>query len=318
MAVLVRFVLFVHLGQGCRFEHVDDEYRVMGRQRASAFGDDVGVGYAVLVGTVHECVYAIVDILLDRVVHRAFAARRACAVVVYSQSAATVYEVNVIPHLVQLYVEVRCFSQGGLYASYLRYLASDVEVYQAQAVVHAFLVEQFERFEQLAACESELAGVSSALFPFAAAACRQLDAYSEIGLHVELLCLAGNDFKFVELLHDDEYALAHLVCEQGQFYVALVLVAVAYYERVALALDGYHGVQFRLRAGFEAEIEFAAMRYYFFHHRLHLVHLDGVYYEVLGLVVICLGRFLEATACLLDAVVEDVGKAQQHRACDVS
>ena len=62
--------------------------------------------YAVLVGSLNESIDTVVDILLDGVVHRALATWRTCAVVVNTQSTAAVHEVHVIPHLVQLYVEL--------------------------------------------------------------------------------------------------------------------------------------------------------------------------------------------------------------------
>ena len=131
-------------------------------------------------------------------------------------------------------------------------------------------------------------------------------------LHVELLGGLGDDLQFVELFDDDEDAFAHLLGQQRQFNIALVLVSVAHDERVALALYGDDGMQFGLRSGLQSEVELASVADDLFHHRLHLVHLDGVDDEVLPLVVVFLLGLLKATGRLLDAVVEDVGEAQQH------
>jgi hypothetical protein len=65
--------------------------------------------------------------------------------------------------------------------------------------------------------------------------------------------------------------------------VALIFVTVADDERVALALNGDHGMQFRLGAGFKTEVELAAMADNLFHYRLHLVHLDRIDDKVLAL-----------------------------------
>ena len=318
VAALRGFVLLLHLRQRRRLEHVDDEHRVVRRERASALGYDVRVGQAVAVGRVDKGIDTVVDVLLYGVVHRAFAAGRACAVVVYAEPSAAVHEVDVVAQLVQLYVKLRRFAQRSLYAAYLRYLAPYVEVYQPQAVAHVLLVEQLERVEQLGARQAELAGVAAAVLPLATARGGQLYAYAEVRADVELLGHAGYGVKLVELLHDDEYALAHLLGEQGQLYVALVLVAVADDERVALALHGYHRVQFRLGACLEPEVELAPVAYYLLHHRLHLVYLYGVDDEVLALVFVLGGGLAEAAAGLLDAVVEDVGEAEQHRRGDVA
>ena len=106
MSILCRLETLRHLGQGSCLQHVDDEYRVVSCQRTSALRDKVRVLYAVLVGSLNESIDTVVDILLDGVVHRALATWRTCAVVVNAQSAAAVHEVHVIPHLVQLYVEL--------------------------------------------------------------------------------------------------------------------------------------------------------------------------------------------------------------------
>ena len=85
-----------------------------------------------------------------------------------------------------------------------------------------------------------------------------------------------------------------------------------------MALDGNHGVQFWFRAGFQSEVEFASVRDDFLHHRLHLVYLNRIYYEVLGLVIIFFRGFHKAACSLLDTVVENVGKAQQYRRSNIT
>ena len=124
----------------------------------------------VLVRSIDECIYAVVDILLDRVVDRALARRRACSVVVDAKATATVNEIDVVAHLVQLYVEVGSLAQCSLNASYLGYLRSDVEMDESDAVVQTLVVECFERLEQLRRAQSELRSVASALLPFARSA----------------------------------------------------------------------------------------------------------------------------------------------------
>ena len=261
---------------------------------------------------------AVVDVFLYAVVHRALTRGRSCAVVVDAESATAVDEVDVISHLVQLDVELRGLAQGGLYAANLRDLRADVEVDEAQTVAHALLIEQLEGFEQLGTGQSELRGVAAALFPLAATARCQLDAYADVRAYTQLLCFASDELKLVHLLHDDENLLAHLLSEQRQLDVRLVLVAVADDDGVALALHGDDGMQLRLRAGFQSEVELPAVRDDLLDDRLHLVHLDGIHHIVLSLVVVLLRSLLEAAPRFLDAVVEDVGKAQQHRWCDIA
>ena len=142
----------------------------------------------------------------------------------------------------QLHIELRCLSESRLYAAYLRYLRAYVEVYEPQAVAHVLLVEHLQRFEQLSAGESELRCVAAALLPLARARGGQLDANAYVGPHIQLLGHTGYDLQLVHLLHHNEYVLAHLLRQEGQLYVALVLVSVAHDNAVALALHGYDGV----------------------------------------------------------------------------
>ena len=68
MTVLLGFKLLGHLGQRGGLKHIDDEDGVVGRQRTTALGDDVGMGEAVLVGGIDKGVDTVVHILLDGVV----------------------------------------------------------------------------------------------------------------------------------------------------------------------------------------------------------------------------------------------------------
>ena len=117
--ILVGLKLLGHLRQRGRFQHVDDEHRMVSSQRASALRNDIGMRQVVLVGSIDEGVDTVVDILLNGVVDAALARRRTCAVIIDAQSAATIHEIDVIAHLVQLDIELRSLAQGGLYAANL-------------------------------------------------------------------------------------------------------------------------------------------------------------------------------------------------------
>ena len=95
-------------------------------------------------------------------------------------------------------------------------------------------------------------------------------------------------------------------------------MAVANDQAVAVHVRGQHGVQFGLAAGFEAEVVLLAVADNLFHHRLHLVYFNRVDDEVVGLVVVLLFGAVEAFCGLLDAVVEDIGEAQQDGRGDVA
>ena len=120
VVALLGLKLFRHLGQRGRLQHVDDEYAMMGREVASAFGDKVGVGYAIFVGSLDKRVHAVVDILLDAVVDGTLAIGGSCAVVIDAQTASAIHEIYVVAHLAEVGVELRSLVEGSLYAADLR------------------------------------------------------------------------------------------------------------------------------------------------------------------------------------------------------
>ena len=144
VGVLCRLELFLHLRKRGCFEYVDDEHTVVRCERPSALGDEVRVRNTVVVGSLNEGVDTVVDVFLDAVVDRTLAAGRACAVIIYAQSAAAVHEIDVIAHLVELHIELCRLAEGCLDAAYLGNLTADMEVYESQTVVHPLFVEDVE------------------------------------------------------------------------------------------------------------------------------------------------------------------------------
>ena len=313
MVLLSRFEVIRHFRKRRRLEHVYDEHRVVRGERPTALGDDVGMVYAVLVCRIDERIYTVVDIFLNGIIDRTLAAGRPCAVIVHPETASAVHEVDVVAHLMQLHIELCSLAQSRLNVPYLGYLTAYVEVYEPQRVVQVLLVENRESLEQLARRESELARVTSAVLPFARSARGEFYPYAKVRLDIELPRRLGNDFEFVEFLDDNENSLAHLLRQQSQLYIVLVLVSVADDERVALTLQRDDGMQLRLRARLESQVELSSVRDYLLHHGLHLVHLYRIDDKVLPFVVIFLCGNIEAVRRFLDSVVQDIGKTQQHR-----
>ena len=215
------------LGEGGCLQHLEYQYGVVRREGATRLGDDVGVGDLIFVGSVDEGEDRVVHILLNGIVDAVLGEGGAGAVIVYPQSATDVNELNLETHAVQLHVELCRLTQGGLDAAYLGDLAADVEVYQPEAFGEVVCLEHLQRFQQLAGVEAELAAVAARLLPLAAATAGQLHPYADVGLHLESLGDADCQLQLVEFLHHDEDLLAHLLCQQGQLDVALILVAVA-------------------------------------------------------------------------------------------
>ena len=158
--------LLWHFRQGSSLQDINHQYRVVGRERTATLGDEVRMLDIVLVGCINECIDTVVYILLDRIVHGALAAGRAGAVVIYTESAATINEIYIVAHLVEIDVELCSLTESRLDAADLGNLASDVEVDEAQAVVESHLLNLVEGGEQFGACQTELRCIATALSPF--------------------------------------------------------------------------------------------------------------------------------------------------------
>ena len=113
----------------------------------------------------------------------------------------------------------------------------------------------------------------------------------------------------MQFLDDQENALSHLLCQQGQFDEVLVLVSVADDEAVGVHVGGQHGVKFGFGTRFQSQVVAFAVANNLLHDRAHLVDLHGVDNEVVSLVVVLFFCLDKALGRLLDAVVEDIGKA---------
>ena len=193
-----------------------------------------------------------------------------------------------------------------------------MEMDQTQTVAHVFLIQEFQGFKKFGTCQAKLRGVATALLPFTRAAGCQFDADADIRTDIHLFGLTGDNLQLVHLLHHDKDLLTHLLCQQGQLNVTLVLVSVTDDDGVALTLHGDDGMELGFRAGLQSQVELTTMRNDLFNDRLHLVHLDGVDHIVLTFVVVFLTGLLEAAPGLFNPVVKDIGETEQHRGSDIA
>ena len=113
-------------------------------QRTTTFCDEVGVGDVVLVGCLDECVDAVVDVLLNAVVDATLAIAASGSIIVDTQAATTIDELNVEAHRMKLNVILCGFTKGSADAANLVDLAADVEVDEAQAIAKSEFVEHLQ------------------------------------------------------------------------------------------------------------------------------------------------------------------------------
>jgi hypothetical protein len=173
-------------------------------------------------------------------------------------------------------------------------------------------LEQFSGFEHLGSAEAELGVLATALGPFAGALAEQAGANADHGLDTDLLGDGDDLFQLFELLHDHDDLAAKLDAHEGHLDKAAVFVAVADDETAHLVLEGETGVELGFAADFEAEVVLLARVEDLLNHFTELVHLDGKHAAVLAFVIELGDGVAESLVDGLDAVTEDVLKADEQ------
>ena len=213
----------------------------------------------------------------------------------------------------KLHIKLRGFPQCCFDATYLCHLAADMEMDQFQAVLHSLTLEEIECFEQFAGSQTKLAGIPSGLLPLAASRRSQFDTDTDIRLHIQLFCHAGNQFQFIHFLNDQENALTHFLCQQSKLDIAFVFISITDNKRVRIGIDGNYSMQFRFGTGFKSQIKFLAVADYFFNNRAHLVHFNRIDDKILGFISIFFRCLFKTIGSLFNTVIQNIRKTHQHR-----
>ena len=148
--------ILVHVRHFGRFEHLENQHRVVSRERASALSDDVGMRNIVLIGRLDQGVNNVVDVFLYTIVDRTFRVGRARAVIVHAQSATTIDKFDVEAHFAQLHIVLCHLAQRNADETDFGNLTTDVEVNEPKAIAQALLFEQCQGLKQFRAVEPEL------------------------------------------------------------------------------------------------------------------------------------------------------------------
>src|ERR1043166_825314 len=124
----------------------------------------------------------------------------------------------------------------------------------------------------------------------------------------------GDDLaQFLQLLDDHDDLLPQLGAKESDTDKVGVLVTVANNEAAKLALQREAGEQFRFAAYLQAEVKDLARVQDLFHDLAELVHLDREHAAVSALVIELGDGVAEGHVDGLDAVAQDVLKANQDR-----
>ena len=130
MVFLSHFFIIIPFGQGGGFQHFKNKYGMMGSQCTSAFRNNIGMGNTIFITGIHQSRNRIIHIFLNGIIDAAFAAGRACSIVIYAQTSTDINEFYFESHSVKLHIELGCFAQGCLNATNFCNLASNMEMYQ--------------------------------------------------------------------------------------------------------------------------------------------------------------------------------------------
>src|SRR6185503_1168276 len=280
---------------------------------AAALGDDRRVRHVGVVADVHHPVNDVAGVLAQRVVHRRLEVALA-AVVVDAQAAADVEVAQAGAHAGELDVDVGELVDAVLDVLDVVDLAAHVAVQQLEAARHAALLEVLHGVDHLGDGETELAAVAGRLAPAAGTGGGELDAHAEARLDAVALTVLGDEQQLGEALDDWDDVAAELSRQHGALDVLVVLEAVADDRALAAAVrDRQRRQQLGLAAHLEAEAEARPVAVDLVDDVPLLVDLDREDGVVAAAVAVLVDGVLERLVDLLQAVLEEVGEAQQQR-----
>ena len=129
-------VLDIPRWKRCGLKNFNNQNRVMGSQRPARFGYDIRMRYIVFIARVNKCADWIIYILLYCIINTALAVRRACTIIVNSQSASDIDKFNVKSKLAELNIKLWRFAKCNFYPPYFCDLASNMKMNQLDTISH--------------------------------------------------------------------------------------------------------------------------------------------------------------------------------------
>src|SRR5215204_2681473 len=300
-------------------EDVGDEDGVVGRKIPARLLDDGRVRDVLVVADLHDGVDDVVGELLRRVVGRRVEGRLR-AVVVNGHPAADVEEVNGHLHLDDLGVDARGLLHRVLDALDVCELRADVEVQELEHVDAPRLLHAADGLQNLGRREPELRRLAARLLPPPRALRVELDAEAEHRQVAALEAVGHREHvvELVQLLDDDDDALAAARAEEGELDELLVLEAVQDEEALARLLHRERAVELGLRPGLEPEVVARALAEVLLDDRPVLVDLHRVDAHVRALVLVLADGVAEGALEFSDLPRDELREAQEHGRLDTA
>ena len=195
-----------------------------------------------------------------------------------------------------------------------------MEVQELEHVHAPLVLHPPDGFENLGGRQAELRRLAARLLPAPRPLRVELDAQAN---HRQVAAVvAPRDLqdvvKLVQLLDDDDDALAGARAEEGQLDELLVLEAVQDEQAVGRLLHRQRAVEFGLRAGFESEVVARALAQILFDDGAVLVDLHRIDAHVRALVLILAYGALEGALEFPDLRGDELREAQEHGGGDAA
>ena len=277
-----------------------------------AFADDLRMRHLFLITNLPDVKNDVVGVLLQGVIGRTVKGRPA-SIVIDTQTAADIQRLDDKTHLAKLGVKARRLLHGLFNGKDVRHLRADVEMKQAEAMLHFFRAQNLRRRHQLGRVQPELGVFPATVGPFARPFARQPHADSEHRLHAHLTRDRDDVPQLLQLLDHHHHFLAQLDAHQRHADEQSIFVAVADNQAARLVLKRQAGEQLGLAPNLQAELVRLARVQDFLHHFAQLVDLDGKDAAVMVLIIELRDGRGEGLVDGLDTVAQNILEPEQHR-----
>ena len=174
-------------------------------------------------------------------------------------------------------------------------------------------LQRLARHDEVRRAQAELRILSPAQRPLARALRHQPHTHSDPRLYAHFAGDGEDLGEFLQLLHDEDHALAEPRAEQRILDELAVFISVANDERFRVPMNRHRGKKLRLAARLDAKMERLTRQHDLLHHFLELVHFDRENPAIHIVVFELLDRRAKRLIDRLHAMLEQVLKPQHHR-----
>ena len=179
------------------------------------------------------------------------------------------------------------------------------------------ILQRLERAHRFGDGEAELRAVAAGGFPAPGPAAGELHAHADHRPHTHALGMLDDQIELGVLLDHRDDLPPDLLGEHRHLDVFVIFEAVADDRRLVVG-ERHHGQQFRLRAGFQAEVVRPAEFEDFFDDLALLVDLDRINAAIVALVAVLLDGVLKCAVNFAQAMLQDFAEADEDGQVDAA